>query len=394
MKKIKWLMSMRQLAFFFLFIFGQSYSVLSQQQDENAFYLFKKDWAATKNLDKAAYFMQVTRESDTAYVCRYYNLNGPMIRQESYFNSELTIPNGRFCWYDAKGYLDSTGLVHQRHKDGVWSYFNDSLYENMSILYDKGHFVERIDVKQQEQANAVSSDSIQRSSGMTADELNAYQRWRHAIGKSIAVPERFLTVLPRANYEVVCSFCSNREDDAKDIFLMKSCEWSVDAEVMKAIREKAMLAFTGNKGKKNCRIIQSVVFEAFYSSEDSAIVQTSVAGAEKIFIKLNEVPAMFPGGEIGWKQYIEKNIDDEVPVRNNAPIDNYTVVISFLVDEQGNISEVMPLNDPGWGTAEEAVRVIKKGPAWVPAVQNGKNVIYRQKQSMTFFVSETLTTGP
>jgi periplasmic protein TonB len=49
---------------------------------------------------------------------------------------------------------------------------------------------------------------------------------------------------------------------------------------------------------------------------------------------------------------------------------------------------VQSLNDPGFGTAGEAVRVIKKGPAWTPAVQNGRNVIYRQKQSITFQVSE------
>ncbi|MEY3507070.1 MAG: hypothetical protein RIR44_302, partial [Bacteroidota bacterium] len=37
---------------------------------------------------------------------------------------------------------------------------------------------------------------------------------------------------------------------------------------------------------------------------------------------------------------------------------------------------------------EEAVRVIKKGPSWKPAVQNGRNVIYRHRQSITFMVSE------
>jgi protein TonB len=58
------------------------------------------------------------------------------------------------------------------------------------------------------------------------------------------------------------------------------------------------------------------------------------------------------------------------------------------VDKSGNISEVQALNDPGYGTSQEAVRVIKKGPPWTPAVQNGRNVIYRQKQSITFQVSE------
>ena len=77
-----------------------------------------------------------------------------------------------------------------------------------------------------------------------------------------------------------------------------------------------------------------------------------------------------------------------MPTDNGAPTGNYTVIVSFLVDKRGAISEVKAENDPGYGTAAEAVRVIERGPAWTPAVQNGRNVIYRQKQAITFVISE------
>jgi len=104
--------------------------------------------------------------------------------------------------------------------------------------------------------------------------------------------------------------------------------------------------------------------------------------------KTVQIEAKFPGGNAGWQKYLERNLNANAPVDNGAPPANYTVIVSFLVDKNGNISEVQALNDPGYGTAEEAVRVIKKGPAWSPAVQNGRNVIYRQKQSVTFQVTE------
>ncbi len=104
--------------------------------------------------------------------------------------------------------------------------------------------------------------------------------------------------------------------------------------------------------------------------------------------KTVQIEAKFPGGAGAWQKYLERNLNSNVPVDNGAPPGNYTVIVSFLVDKSGNISEVQALNDPGYGTAGEAVRVIKKGPAWTPAVQNGRNVIYRQKQSVTFQVSE------
>ncbi|MBV9964008.1 MAG: energy transducer TonB [Parafilimonas sp.] len=99
-----------------------------------------------------------------------------------------------------------------------------------------------------------------------------------------------------------------------------------------------------------------------------------------------QIEAKFPGGSDAWAKYLERNLNAQTPSDHRAPAGNYTVTVSFLVDEEGNVSDVHALNDPGYGTAEEAVRVIKKGPKWVPAIQNGKNVNYRQKQNITFQV--------
>ena len=104
--------------------------------------------------------------------------------------------------------------------------------------------------------------------------------------------------------------------------------------------------------------------------------------------KTVQIEAKFPGGQGEWRKFLERNLNSNVPVDNGAPPGNYTVIVSFLVDKEGNISEVKAENNPGHGTAEEAVRVIKRGPKWQPAVQNGRNVIYRQKQSITFQVAE------
>ena len=85
---------------------------------------------------------------------------------------------------------------------------------------------------------------------------------------------------------------------------------------------------------------------------------------------------------------MERNLDSDLPVSNGAPAGKYTVVVSFLVDKNGVISDVVAENDPGYGTKAEAVRVITKGPNWKPAIQNGNKVIYRHKQSISFMVSE------
>ncbi|GAC1536886.1 MAG: hypothetical protein NVS3B15_17250 [Sediminibacterium sp.] len=108
---------------------------------------------------------------------------------------------------------------------------------------------------------------------------------------------------------------------------------------------------------------------------------------DKVFTVV-QIPAEFPGGLPAWQKYLERNLNRDLPVENGAPPGKYTVTVSFIVDKSGNISEVQAENDPGYGTKEEAIRVIRKGPAWKPAVQNGRNVIYRHKQGITFLVSE------
>jgi periplasmic protein TonB len=49
---------------------------------------------------------------------------------------------------------------------------------------------------------------------------------------------------------------------------------------------------------------------------------------------------------------------------------------------------VKALSDHGYGMEAEAIKIIKKGPAWKAALQNGRNVNAYRKQPITFVVQE------
>jgi protein TonB len=102
---------------------------------------------------------------------------------------------------------------------------------------------------------------------------------------------------------------------------------------------------------------------------------------DKVFTKV-ENPAEFPGGQDAWRRYLERSL--QYPEAAQEAGIQGVVRVQFIVDKEGNISEVQALNDPGEGLADEAVRIIKKGPKWKPAEQNGRKVIYRHIQSVTF----------
>ncbi|TKK67488.1 hypothetical protein FC093_14455 [Ilyomonas limi] len=97
----------------------------------------------------------------------------------------------------------------------------------------------------------------------------------------------------------------------------------------------------------------------------------------------------FPGGAEAWKNYLIRNLNANLPKEQKAPPGIYTVVVSFTVDTKGNLSDVKAENDPGYGTGAEAVRVIKSGPKWIPAVLNGRATEAKTKQAITFRVEES-----
>jgi protein TonB len=110
---------------------------------------------------------------------------------------------------------------------------------------------------------------------------------------------------------------------------------------------------------------------------------------DKVFTKV-EKEAKFPGGPEGWRKYLERNLDANVAANDGAPTGNYQVKVQFIVDKEGNISNVQAIDVPKAcpSCGPEAVKVIKKGPKWEPAVQNGRNVIYQAIQFITFIVAE------
>jgi protein TonB len=107
----------------------------------------------------------------------------------------------------------------------------------------------------------------------------------------------------------------------------------------------------------------------------------------KVFEKV-EVEAEFPGGISAWARYLQRNLNSNAPVDNGAPPGSYTVIVQFIVDKQGSISDVKALTKHGYGMEDEAIRAIRKGPKWTPAIQNGRNVNAYRKQPITFVVAE------
>jgi TonB family protein len=91
----------------------------------------------------------------------------------------------------------------------------------------------------------------------------------------------------------------------------------------------------------------------------------------KIFYSVEKQP-QFPGGMEKFSEFLSKNIRYPANMRQ-ANIQG-KVVIQFVIETNGSLSNIQVLDGPGYGSGEEAVRVMALSPKWAPGLQNGRAV--------------------
>ncbi|MEO8764412.1 MAG: energy transducer TonB [Ginsengibacter sp.] len=94
-----------------------------------------------------------------------------------------------------------------------------------------------------------------------------------------------------------------------------------------------------------------------------------------------EIEASFPGGDAEWSKYVGEAVRASIDEFTEA--DYGTCTIKFIVDTTGKVSQVEATTMKGTKLAEIAIHAIRKGPAWIPAQQNGARVIAYRYQPVT-----------
>src|SRR6185503_12011392 len=89
-----------------------------------------------------------------------------------------------------------------------------------------------------------------------------------------------------------------------------------------------------------------------------------------------------------WAEHVRKNTQLPDSVLKDIPPGTYKVIVQFIVDKHGNIGQVKAKNDPGYGLAKRAERIIStyKGD-WQPATQCGRMVNAYKQQPITFIIA-------
>ena len=93
--------------------------------------------------------------------------------------------------------------------------------------------------------------------------------------------------------------------------------------------------------------------------------------ATKVFDVVEEMPS-FPGGNGALMSYLNSNVKYPVVAQENGV--QGRVIISFVVERDGSISDVKVARSVDPSLDREAQRVVKSMPRWTPGKQNGQTV--------------------
>lgn len=101
----------------------------------------------------------------------------------------------------------------------------------------------------------------------------------------------------------------------------------------------------------------------------------------KVFDVVEVMPS-FPGGQGALFEWLSKNIKYPVVAEENGV--QGRVIVTFVVERNGSITDVQVVKSVDPSLDKEAVRVVKAMPHWIPGKQNGSAVRVKFTVPVTF----------
>ena len=105
------------------------------------------------------------------------------------------------------------------------------------------------------------------------------------------------------------------------------------------------------------------------------------AGKEEVYDVVETLPIP-SGGMAGWSAYLSANLGYPTTARRKG-IEG-TVIVAFVVNTDGTVSDFELFRRIGGGCDEEALRIVKNSPKWTSGMQDGKVVRTRMRLPINF----------
>lgn len=197
---------------------------------------------------------------------------------------------------------------------------------------------------------------------------------------------------------VIVAFVVNTDGTTTDIEILRSVGGGCDEEVIRIVQGspkstpgmqrgtpvrtrmrlplRFMLGGTDTSRGSTEVSLNAVPISPATDGQDSS--QEGVA----LFFDVVDTPPSPVGGLKAWSRHLSENLTYPTTARMKRI--QGTVLVSFIVNTDGTIEGIELVQGIGGGCDEEAIRIIKSSPAWIPGMIKGKAVRTRMKIPLSF----------
>lgn len=103
---------------------------------------------------------------------------------------------------------------------------------------------------------------------------------------------------------------------------------------------------------------------------------------DMVFCYVTEKMPVFPGGDAALFKFLSENIQyPSSAIKNKI---QGKVIVQFTVDNEGQIRNITVVKPLSTDCDNEAIRIVKKFPKWIPGQQRGKNVAVKYTLPISF----------
>ncbi len=128
--------------------------------------------------------------------------------------------------------------------------------------------------------------------------------------------------------------------------------------------------------------------EQFQAVQRSIIPDPVVATSARPDVPgTDSTPPSFPGGMKAFYEYLGRTI--RYPAEARKQNIQGKVYLTFTVEKDGTLTEIAVKKRLGGGTDEEAMRVLRESPKWIPGTRDNKPVRVKYDMPLSFSLSET-----
>lgn len=213
-----------------------------------------------------------------------------------------------------------------------------------------------------------------------AQPKGGYSGFQDYISRNLTYPTFSLRNKTQGTVEV--AFIVEKNGTVSNAEVVKGLDESCNSEALRVIKNSPKWEPAKHNGqtvrhKITVPLLFTMPVQATAPAASAASTSADAPVMEDPNLK-RVTPEMAAHPEMGTEDffvYLKKNQKYPAKARKNQV--QGRVMVEFVVEKDGSLSNLKVIQKMGSGLDEEAVRLIEKGPKWVPAQYNGQPI--RQK---------------